>query len=389
MMEPQIEHAISCVGVEKSYSIEREARLWKILFGDPDSTRAIHALRGITMQVPTGKIVGVIGKNGAGKSTLLRVLAGVYEPSAGQITVIGDVAGLFELGGFGNLNLTGRDYARRYLGIMGAKNVDIDTLLIDVHAFSELEEAFDHAVLTYSSGMRARLYFATATALQSDVYLVDELLSVGDEHFQSKCWLRMRDRLLNGASGVLITHDWSAALKLCEHTCVIDKGAFKYSGPTDLAVVNYLNIPAPVAGTVRFAPSNAQTHVATSGQDAHLRFVVDIQDSDTHVELAISIEKLRIGIGWEIILLNDNIPVASEPGRYELVVTIPNLPLTPGEYSLNAFLSGFKGTQRGIRTQFDMRTWTVGNGWHLHVDGVPAQSVVRLPYVVRKLAEVA
>lgn len=389
MMGPRIDYAITSVDVEKNYAVEKDARLWKILFGDPDSGRTIQALRGITMHVPTGKIVGVIGKNGAGKSTLLRVLAGIYEPSAGRISVVGNVAGLFELGGFGNLNLTGREYARRYLGIMGAKAADLPALLSDIQEFSELEEAFDHAVLTYSSGMRARLYFATTTALQSEVYLVDELLSVGDEHFQSKCWLRMRDRLVNGASGVLITHDWSAALKLCEQTCVIEKGAFKYSGPTDKAVVNYLSIPAPVATVVRFAPENLQTHTASTGKDAHLHFLVDIQEDDLAVELAISIEKLRIGIGWEIVLLNDQIPVATEAGRYELVVTLPDLPLTSGDYSLNAFLSGFKGGQRGTRIQFDMRSWTVGNGWQLSVDGEPSPSVVKLPFSASKFAEAA
>lgn len=381
--------AVYCEDVHKSYPIHKSIRLRDILFGNPARQQVIHALRGVSMQVPSGRIVGVIGRNGAGKSTLLRVLAGVYEPSAGRVAVVGDIAGLFELGGFGNLNLTGRAYAQRYLGIMGASTSRYSALLDDIREFSELEDAFEEAILTYSSGMRARLYFATATALQSDVYLIDELLSVGDEHFQSKCWLRMRERLLNGASGVLITHDWSAVLKLCEQTCVIEKGEFRYVGESDKAVVRYLNIPTPQPTAARLAPDNPMTYTATSGEDAALEFLVEVLERGAAVEFAVSVEMLRIGAGWEIVLLQDQIEVAAQPGRYRLRITICQLPLTPGDYSLNIFLSGYRDALPGVRQQFDIRSWTLGTGLRLQVGGTATAAAVRLPYEVRQGAEVA
>lgn len=380
--------ALRCVNIEKSYPVQKELRVWRMLFGAKAQGQMIHALRDISMSVPRGKIVGILGKNGAGKSTLLRVLGGVYQPTRGRVEVYGQIAGLFELGGMGNPNLTGREYATRYLRVMGAQQADIPAFLQDIQEFSELEGVFDHRVRTYSSGMGARLYFATATAFQNEIYLIDELLSVGDEHFQAKCWQRMRQRLLNGASGVLVTHDWTAVLKLCEQAHVMEQGGFVFSGPSDQAVVSYLKIPVPEPIIARFSSCNPQSHLTHSGQNASIQLWVDIFEPGP-VDFAISIEMLRIGIGWEIVLLADSIPVAEQPGRYAVSVSIPNLPLAPGDYSLNVFLSRRKLTPQSAAVGLDMRSWTTGNGYRLQVDGEATCASVKLPFVARKLGMVA
>lgn len=378
--------ALRCIDVEKVYPVQKDLRVWRMLLGSGINGRVIRALNDISLDVPRGKIVGILGKNGAGKSTLLRVLGGVYQPTRGRVEANGQVAGLFELGGMGNRNLTGRAYATRYLRIMGASQAEIPTLLEDVQEFSELDEAFDNRIRTYSSGMGARLYFATATALQHEIYLIDELLSVGDEHFQAKCWQRMRQRLLGGASGVLVTHDWAAVLRLCEQTYVIERGCFAFSGPSDQAVVSYLKLPVPEATVARFSSRNFQNHVARSGQDASILLWVDIIEP-APVDVAISIEMLRIGIGWEIVLLVDSLPVAEQPGQYAVNVSIPNLPLTPGAYSLNAFLSRRKHTPQDAPIGFDSRSWTLGNGFGLQVEGETSVASVKLPFIARKIGE--
>ena len=378
--------ALSCIHVHKSYPVQKELKLWRVLFGGGVQGQMIHALRDISMSVPRGKIVGILGKNGAGKSTLLRVLGGVYPPTQGRVEAHGQIAGLFELGGMGNPNLTGREYATRYLSVMGVKRESLPALLDDICEFSELEEAFDHRVRTYSSGMGARLYFATATAMQNEIYLIDELLSVGDEHFQAKCWQRMRQRLLNGASGVLVTHDWTAVLKLCEQAHVIERGSFIFSGASDQAVVSYLKIPKPEATIARFSSCNPQSHVVQSGQDANIRLWVDI-DKPIPIDFAISVEMLRIGIGWEIVLLADSIAVAEQPGRYEVNVSIPCCPLAPGTYSLNVFLSQRKISSQEATVGLDSRTWTLGNGFTLLVEGKPMKAAAKLPYSMRKLGD--
>ena len=388
MTEGERQIALRCISVDKVYPVQRDFRLWRILLGTKARGQVIQALRDISLEVPRGKFVGILGKNGAGKSTLLRVLGGVYQATRGRVEAYGQVAGLFEMGGMGNPNLSGREYAARYLRVMGVRQQQLGALLEDIQDFSELEAAFDHCIRTYSSGMGARLYFATATALQGEIYLIDELLSVGDEHFQTKCWQRVRQRLLGGASGVLVTHDWTAVLKLCEQARVIERGRFVFSGTSDQAVVSYLKIPVPDADIARFSSDNPQKHVAHSGRDASIQLKVDIL-KPAAVDFAVSVEMLRIGIGWEIVLLADGMPVAEQPGRYVVNVTIADLPLAPGDYSLNVFLSRRKLTPQDATVVFDIRSWTTGNGYRLQVEGQAKSASTRLPYVARKLERMA
>jgi ABC-type polysaccharide/polyol phosphate transport system ATPase subunit len=376
--------ALRCVQVDKYYPTRQDLKLHRLLLGVEPKGQMIHALRDISLNVPRGKIVGILGKNGAGKSTLLRVLGGVFKPSRGYVEAAGQISGLFELGGMGNPNLSGRDYAIRYLRLMGVEQSSIQAFLKGIQEFSELCDAFEHPIRTYSSGMGARLYFATATALESDVYLIDEILSVGDEHFQLKCWQRMRERLLGGASGVLVTHDWAAVLKLCEQSHVIEKGGIVFSGPSDRAVVSYLKIPLPNATTARFSPRNAQRHVAKSGEDTSICLWVDVFEPGP-VDFSISIETLRIGIGWEIVILTESMPVAEQPGTYALKVSIPNLPVAPGEYSLNVFLTRRRKSLLDKDLALDIRSWTTGNGYCLQVEGRLSNAAVLLPYVALPL----
>ena len=141
------------------------------------------------------------------------------------------MSGLYELGLVGNPQLTGRQYADRLLNVHGFSARERAAMIAEIHEFSELEDRFDDPVQTYSAGMGARLYFSTATAGRYDVYLLDEILSVGDQHFQSKCWRRLRDRVSAGAAGMLVTHDWSAILRICETAHILDRGKVLYSGP--------------------------------------------------------------------------------------------------------------------------------------------------------------
>lgn len=388
MSEAAQEIALRCDNLDKSYPVQEEVRVWRMLFGFEAQGQMIDALRDVSMSVPRGKIVGILGKNGAGKSTLLRVLGGVYHPTRGRVQAYGQIAGLFELGGMGNPHLTGREYATRYLNMMGARTGEISGLLADIQEFSELEAAFDHRVRTYSSGMSARLYFAAATALQNEIYLIDELLSVGDEHFQAKCWQRMRQRLLSGASGVLVTHDWTAVLKLCEQAHVIEKGGLCFSGASDQVVVSYLKIPVPNATVARLSERNVRDYQVQGGRDASIRLWVDLLEP-VSVDIAISIEMLRIGVGWEIVLLSKKIPLADRPGHYAVTLSVAALPLDAGEYSLNVFLTRRNPGPQDAAAALDVRSWTTGNGYHLQVEGKRTGVSARLPYVARKLRKLS
>jgi len=359
-----------------SFPLASAVTLWDRLRGLPSGTPSVQALSGVSLDVATGDIVGVLGRNGAGKSTLLRVLGGVLDPTHGSVTRVGTVAGVFELGGFGNPHLTGREYARRYLRLVGTPREDVPAMLDDIQRFAELESAFERPIRTYSSGMTARLYFATATASRHDIYLIDELLAVGDEHFQAKCHARFRALLSDGASGVLVTHDWSAVVRLCHRAHVMDRGRLAFSGASDKAIVQYLDIQRPEKTVARFVDID-RAYQAETGIDAVLAFTVDLDEAEP-IEMSLSIELLRIGIGWEIVLLSDWVPVAQQPGRYQAQVRIPAMPLPPGTYSLNTFLR--RRSDNGTTTDLcDVRSWTVGNGLTMSVTG-EAGDYFRLPF---------
>jgi lipopolysaccharide transport system ATP-binding protein len=365
---------LECRDVTKRFPVLVGANAWRLLLG-ASGVEEIEALRGVTLGVPRGKLVGILGRNGAGKSTLLRVLAGVYAPSSGVVRASGDVGSLFELGGLGNRFITGREYAERALELLGVPRADLPRMVAEVKEFSELDDYFERRILTYSAGMAARLYFAVATAQQHEVYLIDEVLSVGDEHFQAKCWRRLQERLLAGACGLLVTHDWSAVVKLCEESHVLQSGTIALSGKSEKVVAEYLRIAPPSGSVARFGELPASLS-ARSGEDLDWRFEIRVLAPVEAVEVAFSVERLKPGVGWDILLLSEHERVASRPGRYAIRLGIPSLPLPAGEYSLNLFLRAMQPD--GGYEIADQKSWTLGNGLRLLVDGPQSRAAVYL-----------
>ncbi len=371
--------ALSCAGVGKTFPVVDEGTVWRVLLGSADCRKGTDAVEAVSLMVPKGQVLGILGPNGAGKSTLLRVLAGIFCHTTGSIHVDGSVSGVFEMGGFGRPDLTGSEYARRVLRMSGTDRSALPDALEEIRAFSELGSYFDAPLYTLSSGMAARLYFSTVTALRYDVYLIDEALAVGDEHFKQKCWRRFRRRLSEGASGVLVTHDWPNVLRLCETSCVMDRGRIIESGPTEQVVASYLSRAATVrSDIVQFSGDNAAEFEAQSGRDAEFRFAVDVIEA-VPVKLFYSIEVVRPGSLWEVVLLEEDIPIGTWPGRYNVCLRIPALPLVAGRYYLNLFLTT-TGTQKsdGERVPCDARSWTHGNPIPLTVRGGEPGGVVAL-----------
>jgi lipopolysaccharide transport system ATP-binding protein len=366
--------AIVCDRVSKRYRVFPHSDRWSAIFWPAQQVKIIEAIRAVSLEVGKGEVLGILGRNGSGKSTLLRVIGGVYSPSAGSVRVSGQLASLFELGGLGNQHISGREYAERVLRFQGVPSRSLPTLLSEISGFAELGDYFDRQLHTYSAGMAARLYFATATALPRDVFLIDEILSVGDARFQAKSWRRIRERLSEGASGILVTHDWSAVVRLCRRAVVISKGAVVAEGPTDKVVAQYLDLPRPDLSLARFGDLPSGFH-GRSGEDLTLTFPIE-SCCDDALEFACSIELLRLGIGWEIVLLTEFSSAGAGPGKRDITLTIPRLPLAAGQYSLNVFLRAL--TQNGFRA-VDSRTWTSGTGLTLIVDGQTRRAVTYLP----------
>ncbi len=369
---------IECRKLSKTFALIDEGEAWRLLFrgGVPD--RGFEALHEVSLAVPKGEFVGLLGRNGAGKSTLLRMIGGVYPSSGGVVRVGGPLSGLYELGVMGNELLTGRRFTSRWLSFQGLKDRTLETALDEVAEFSELDEYFGRPIFMYSTGMRARLYFAVATALPGQIYLIDEVLTVGDEHFQAKSWRRLRERLTHGASGLLATHDWSAVLKLCRETYLLDRGRVVDHGPSRKVVQRYLDLPMPKADAACFAPSLPGTFHAVSGQDATFTVPIEVA-AEEPVHFRCSIEHFCRGAGWNHLLHAEGTEVARRPGHYMVEMRIPELPLASGEYSLNLFLT--RPIDPGARTAetLDVRSWTYGNDVTLVVEGTPCDGVAVLP----------
>lgn len=365
--------AVTCRGVSKSFALVDGGSAWRLAFGQASGVARFEALRDISFDVPKGQFVGILGRNGAGKSTLLRVLGGVYAADSGHVTIDGALSGLYELGLVGNPQLTGRQYAERLLTVHGFSAAQRAAMIEDLHDFSELGPRFDDPVLTYSAGMGARLFFATATAGHYDVYLLDEILSVGDQHFQAKCWRRLRERVSNGASGVLVTHDWSAIIKLCETAHVLDRGRFIYSGPAQRAARRYLYGEADRsefhAGVARFTAPPTYAATLRQRDDLHIKAEVEILAA-VPVSCVFVIERLQPGYGWETTLMSRRPTLVGQtPGRYDLAIDVPSLPLEPGAYQMGLHLFMADPELPARRLVLDGFGWLDGNGLPLEIVG--------------------
>ena len=368
--------AIRCGNVTKRFILDTSGALWKLLRANSDAP-SFQALTDVSLDVPKGQLVGLLGRNGAGKSTLLRTVGGIHTPDRGHVRVNGGLVGLYELGIGGNEHLDGEQFARRWFDIVGHGDERIEDLIVEIREFSELGEAFQRPIRTYSSGMRARLFFAVATAIPADIYAIDEMLSVGDEYFQAKCWRRLRERLGNGASGLLATHDWAAILKLCPTCHILEDGRVVTSGPSPAIVKQYLGTStATLEDGAKFTDELPKRFIAQSLRPFRVTFGIDV-GMPGDVLFGASIERFLPGYGWEHVLHLPPTSVTTRMGRQIVELVVPELRLPAASYSLGLFLVLL--TPEGLRKVTDVRSWTYGNALTLEVEGASSRGAVRLP----------
>ena len=199
------------------------------------------ALHDVSLDVKASEVFGVIGRNGAGKSTLLRVISRVMRPTGGRVWRQGRVAPLLELGGGFHPELTGRENVFLNGALLGHSRAEMARRFDEIVEFAELQDFIDTPLRSYSSGMAARLGFAVATAVQLDVLIVDEVLSVGDERFQQKCSARIDRFRSDGATILLVSHNATLVQTLCDRAVWLDKGRVKVVGPAAEVVSSYQN----------------------------------------------------------------------------------------------------------------------------------------------------
>ena len=195
-----------------------------------EKTKTIHALKNISFEIPKGDRVGIIGFNGAGKSTLLKLLAGVYDPTRGTIETKGKIAPLLELGAGFDQNYTGKANIFLNGAFLGYSEDFLKEKYDEILEFSELGDAINYHVKTYSSGMRAKLGFSIATIVEPDILIIDEILSVGDIKFQRKSSDKIRSLINSGITVLLVSHSVGQIRDLCNKAIWIDEGEIKMMG---------------------------------------------------------------------------------------------------------------------------------------------------------------
>jgi ABC-type polysaccharide/polyol phosphate transport system ATPase subunit len=197
------------------------------------------AVKDVSFQVGRGEALGIIGPNGSGKSTILKLLSGILKPDKGDFRVRGRLGALIELGAGFHPDLTGRENIYLNGTILGMRKAEITSRFDAIVEFSGLKEFLDTPVKRYSSGMYARLGFSVAAHVDPEILLVDEVLSVGDYHFQQKCFAKMREFIHNGTSLIFISHNMTAVSSLCQRALVLCKGEALFLGEAASAIQQY------------------------------------------------------------------------------------------------------------------------------------------------------
>jgi teichoic acid transport system ATP-binding protein len=189
--------------------------------------REVHALKGVSFEVPEGQVLGVVGANGAGKSTLMRTVAGILPPNSGRVEVHGRVSTLLALGVGFNRKMTGRQNVVLGGLAAGLTREQLQAKYDEIVGFAELEEFMDMPMRTYSSGMYGRLAFAVAVTMEPEILLIDEALSVGDARFRKKSFRKMRELCTEDRTILLVSHALGSIKELCDQAIWIHKGELR------------------------------------------------------------------------------------------------------------------------------------------------------------------
>jgi ABC-2 type transport system ATP-binding protein len=209
----------------------KEALVWLIRGRKGDLSKKFHALRDLSIDVEHGETVALLGLNGSGKSTLLKHISGVMLPDSGTVRTGGRVAGLIEVGAGFHPDLSGRDNVYLNGAILGMTEAQIKEKFDSIVEFAEIGEFIDTEVKFYSSGMYLRLAFSVAVHTDPDVFLVDEILAVGDEPFQKKCLAKIKELASAGKTLVVVSHDLDLVAHVCERGILLEHGAVVMDGP--------------------------------------------------------------------------------------------------------------------------------------------------------------
>lgn len=227
--------------VRKEFTIRRthtlkETLVWSMTGRRSEISERFRALDDVSFTVNEGDTVALLGYNGSGKSTCLKLISGVLREDSGYVGVRGKVAGLIEVGAGFHPDLTGRENVYLNGAILGMSKKEVEEAFDEIVAFSEIEKFIDTEVKFYSSGMFLRLAFSVAVHTDPDIFLVDEILAVGDEPFQRKCLARVQEMKAAGTTLVIVSHDLDMIADICDRGILLEKGKIVVDGTVNEAI---------------------------------------------------------------------------------------------------------------------------------------------------------
>lgn len=240
--------AIGLYGITKTFKSYNYSSRWlrreliAILQREPKHNERWTVLRDINLEIERGETVAILGRNGSGKSTLLKLMAGIIQPNAGTIVRCGSICTLLDIGTGFHEDLTGRENVFVDGTILGLSEKYLQSVLPDIESFAELAGFMDMPLRYYSSGMRARLGFAIAMSANPDIFVIDEVLAVGDEGFRQKCYLRLDEFIAAGKTIIIVSHDLAAVKRLCKRGICLHNGAIVADGPINAVCEEYTRL---------------------------------------------------------------------------------------------------------------------------------------------------
>ncbi len=246
--QKEMQDAIIVKNISKRFKIPHERKrtvyenITGVLKGNMYGYEEFWALRNISFTVKRGETLGIIGENGSGKSTLLKIIAGVLYPDSGNVKINGKVAPFLELGVGFQHELTAEDNVYLYGSIVGLNRSQIKNNIDNIFEFAELEKFRNTKLKNFSSGMYMRLAFSTAAATNPDILLIDEVLAVGDEAFQKKCFEKFEEFKREGKTIILVSHALGSIKRICKETILLNNGEIASKDMAENVVDNYLNM---------------------------------------------------------------------------------------------------------------------------------------------------
>jgi lipopolysaccharide transport system ATP-binding protein len=356
--------AVEVQDVSKKFmrqSDRRSSLKERIIRGKARNSKDFWAVKDVTLQIPQGSVYGLIGHNGSGKSTLLKMLAGIYRPTEGKITTHGRVAALIELGAGFHPDMTGAENIKLNGSILGLTKQEVSDSTEEIIEFSGLREFINDPVKHYSSGMYVRLGFAVAVHMKPDILVIDEVLAVGDEEFQRKCFDHLYQLRRAGKTIVVVSHALGQLEGLCDEIAWMDHGELQEAGMPTNVIASYLSKvnTEEAANNPRLDSHRTETEHRAGTQQIQLKTATIINQSGeriSHAEtektfiirITFTTTEPVIGPNFRVALQHESGPLVTMVsnhrierdlgtvnGENTLDISLTNNPLLPGRYRVH------------------------------------------------------